>query len=69
MRGFGRACKTAAARRKSEAVVIFNNCVGIQAVTNATALGELLRTDGGNASVVPVPKAAERTLFDAVQAD
>ena len=59
----------AADRGVEEAVVIFNNCVGIQAVTNAKALGELLTADGGAANVVPVPKVVERTLFDAVLAD
>ena len=50
-----------------EAVVIFNNCVGIQAVTNAKALADLLTADVGKARVVPVPEAIERTLFDAVE--
>lgn len=59
----------AADRGVEEAVVIFNNCVGIQAVTNAKALAELLTADGGKVALVPVPKVVERTLFDTVLGD
>jgi uncharacterized protein YecE (DUF72 family) len=54
----------AADRGVTEAVVIFNNCVGIQAVTNANALAGLLTSDVGKAVVVPVPKPVQRSLFE-----
>jgi uncharacterized protein YecE (DUF72 family) len=54
----------AADRGVTEAVVIFNNCVGIQAVQNAKKLGELLVADDGPAVIVPVPKPVQQSLFD-----
>jgi uncharacterized protein YecE (DUF72 family) len=54
----------AAGRGVTEAVVVFNNCVGIQAVTNAKALADLLRGDGGAVKVIDAPKPLQRSLFE-----
>ena len=61
----------AAAAGATEALIFFNNCVGIQAVTNARRLMALLRTEPsltvpGPATLPgpPAPRAAQRGLFD-----
>jgi uncharacterized protein YecE (DUF72 family) len=55
----------AAEQGVERATIFFNNCVGIQAITNAERLAAKLRETGVN--VVPVPTVTERTLFDEVE--
>lgn len=57
----------AAADGATEALVFFNNCVGVQAVTNAERLAALLRGGAGVTVVGPPPVPRARTLFDEVE--
>ncbi len=57
----------AAAAGATEALVFFNNCVGVQAVTNAERLTDLLRGAPGVTVAEPPPVVRARTLFDEVE--
>ncbi|OWK37660.1 DUF72 domain-containing protein [Fimbriiglobus ruber] len=58
----------AAAAGRERALVFFNNCVGIQATTNAKRLIDLLRETAPAIEIVPPPQPVEpKGLFDDVE--
>jgi uncharacterized protein YecE (DUF72 family) len=57
--------QAAAKQGAADALFFFNNCVGIQAVTNAEKLAQVLAETAPEIEVVPPPEPVrERTLFD-----
>jgi uncharacterized protein YecE (DUF72 family) len=50
--------------RADEALVFFNNCVGIQATTNALRLGAMLKEDGPVVRVVEPGPPRQASLFE-----
>jgi uncharacterized protein YecE (DUF72 family) len=67
IRKWAAAVAAAAARGVERATVVFNNCVGVQAVANAERFAAVLRAVGPGVTVVPPPPAGgERTLFDEI---
>lgn len=49
--------------RADEALVFFNNCVGVQAVENARRLGAILKESAPAVRVVPQPAPVQARLF------
>lgn len=67
LRAWAAGLKRAADAGTKQAVVFFNNCVGVQAVENAKRLAELVRATVPGVTVVPpAVRSAPRTLFDDV---
>ncbi|MEO2089435.1 MAG: DUF72 domain-containing protein [Gemmataceae bacterium] len=60
------AVAAAAERGVERATVFFNNCVGVQAVQNATRFADLLRERHPRVNVIRPPEPDERSLFDEV---
>lgn len=54
--------RAAAAARVDEALIFFNNCVGVQAVSNAERLGAILRASVPGVQVIDPPRPL--SLFD-----
>jgi uncharacterized protein YecE (DUF72 family) len=50
--------------RADDALVFFNNCVGIQAVTNARRLAAILRETAPSVQIIEAPSPRQASLFD-----